>query len=264
MLEVCNNLYMAIAEQMGLALQNTAYSVNIKERLDFSCALFDRSGALIANAPHIPVHLGSMGASVKTVMASRGQGRDGRGIRHGDVYVLNAPYNGGTHLPDVTVIAPAVLDEDEEPAFWVAARGHQADIGGITPGSMPSESHTVEEEGVLIDDFLLVDQGRLCEAETRALLGSGKWPARNPDQHLADLKAQIAACARGSDELHRMVAQFGRETVEAYMAHVQDNAEEQVRRVFVVLLVGVFSFVSVLGVVVCVLFSVVCFSCCFV
>ena len=256
MLEVFNNLYMAIAEQMGLALQNTAYSVNIKERLDFSCALFDRSGALIANAPHIPVHLGSMGASVKTVMASRGQGRDGRGIRRGDVYVLNAPYNGGTHLPDVTVIAPAFLDEDEEPAFWVAARGHQADIGGITPGSMPSESHTVEEEGVLIDDFLLVDQGRLCEAETRALLGSGKWPARNPDQNLADLKAQIAACARGIDELHRIVAQFGRETVEAYMAHVQDNAEEQVRRVIDVLKDGEFTYETDQGAVVRVKISV--------
>jgi 5-oxoprolinase (ATP-hydrolysing) len=256
MLEVFNNLYMAIAEQMGLALQNTAYSVNIKERLDFSCALFDRSGALIANAPHIPVHLGSMGASVKTVMASRGQGRDGRGIRRGDVYVLNAPYNGGTHLPDVTVIAPAFLDEDEEPAFWVAARGHQADIGGITPGSMPSESHTVEEEGVLIDDFLLVDEGRLREAETRALLGSGKWPARNPDQNLADLKAQIAACARGIDELHRMVTTFGRETVEAYMTHVQDNAEEQVRRVIDVLKDGEFAYETDQGAVVRVKISV--------
>jgi 5-oxoprolinase (ATP-hydrolysing) len=256
MLEVFNNLYMAIAEQMGLALQNTAYSVNIKERLDFSCALFDRSGALIANAPHIPVHLGSMGASVQTVMESRGEKRDGRGILRGDVYVLNAPYNGGTHLPDVTVIAPVFLDDDAAPAFWVAARGHQADIGGITPGSMPSESTTVDEEGVLIDDFLLVDQGRLREAETRALLGSGRWPARNPDQNMADLKAQIAACARGADELNRMVSQFGRETVVAYMAHVQDNAEEQVRRVIDVLKDGEFAYETDQGAVVRVKISV--------
>jgi 5-oxoprolinase (ATP-hydrolysing) len=237
MLEVFNNLFMAIAEQMGVALQNTAYSVNIKERLDFSCALFDRHGALIANAPHIPVHLGSMGASVTTVMRQRGAS-----VRPGDVFMLNAPYNGGTHLPDVTVIAPAFLEGDEAPAFWVAARGHQADIGGITPGSMPSESRTVEEEGILIDDFLLVEQGRLREAETRALLGSGKWPARNPDQNLADLKAQIAACAKGIAELKRMVAQFGRETVDAYMGHVQDNAEEQVRRVIDVLKDGSFAY----------------------
>ena len=237
MLEVFNNLFMAIAEQMGVSLQNTAYSVNIKERLDFSCAVFDRTGALIANAPHIPVHLGSMGASVQTVMDERGDT-----VRPGDVYMLNAPYNGGTHLPDVTVIAPAFLEGDDEPAFWVAARGHQADIGGITPGSMPSESHTVEEEGILIDNFLLVEQGRLLEAETRALLGSGKWPARNPDQNLADLKAQIAACAKGIAELKRMVAQFGRETVDAYMGHVQDNAEEQVRRVIDVLKAGSFAY----------------------
>jgi 5-oxoprolinase (ATP-hydrolysing) len=237
MLEVFNNLFMAIAEQMGVALQNTAYSVNIKERLDFSCALFDRTGALIANAPHIPVHLGSMGASVTTVMDQRG-----KSVRPGDVYMLNAPYNGGTHLPDVTVIAPAFLDGDEAPAFWVAARGHHADIGGITPGSMPSESHTVEEEGVLIDDFLLVEQGRLREAETRELLASGRYPARNPDQNLADLKAQIAACAKGIAELKRMVGQFGREVVDAYMGHVQDNAEEQVRRVIDVLKDGQFAY----------------------
>jgi 5-oxoprolinase (ATP-hydrolysing) len=237
MLEVFNSLFMAIAEQMGVALQNTAYSVNIKERLDFSCALFDRHGALIANAPHIPVHLGSMGASVQTVMAERGAT-----VRPGDVFMLNAPYNGGTHLPDVTVIAPAFLDGEDKPAFWVAARGHQADIGGITPGSMPSESRTVEEEGILIDNFLLVEQGRLREAETRALLGSGKWPARNPDQNLGDLKAQIAACAKGIAELKRMVAQFGRETVDAYMGHVQDNAEEQVRRVIDVLKDGQFAY----------------------
>jgi 5-oxoprolinase (ATP-hydrolysing) len=257
MLEVFNSLFMAGAEQMGVALQNTAYSVNIKERLDFSCALFDRSGSLIANAPHIPVHLGSMGASVKAVMQSRGGVRDGRGIRPGDVYMLNAPYNGGTHLPDVTVIAPAFLPGDAaEPAFWVAARGHHADIGGITPGSMPSDSRTVEEEGVLIDDFLLVEEGRLREAETRALLASGRWPARNPDQNLADLKAQIAACARGAEEVARMAETFGRETVEAYMVHVQDNAEEQVRRVIEVLRNGAFEYATDDGAVVRVAISV--------
>ncbi len=243
LLEVFNNLFMAVAEQMGLALQNTAYSVNIKERLDFSCAVFDRTGGLIANAPHIPVHLGSMGASIRTVMAQRGGGADGRGVRPGDVYMLNAPYNGGTHLPDVTVIAPVFLETtDAEPAFWVAARGHHADIGGRTPGSMPSDSTTVEEEGVLIDDFLLVEEGRLLEAETRALLGSGRWPSRNPDQNIADLKAQIAACAKGAAELVKLCAQFGLATVEAYMGHVQDNAEEQVRRVIDVLKDGEFAY----------------------
>ncbi|MBC6983515.1 hydantoinase B/oxoprolinase family protein [Caulobacter sp. 17J80-11] len=241
MLEVFNSRFMAVAEQMGFALQNTAYSVNIKERLDFSCALFDATGALIANAPHIPVHLGSMGESVRTILRSRGEGRDGRGLKPGDVYMLNAPYNGGTHLPDVTVITPVFLECDAEPAFFVAARGHHADIGGITPGSMPPMSRTVEEEGVLIDDFLLIDQGRLCEAETRALLGSGRWPSRNPDQNLADLKAQVAACAKGAEELRSMVAQFGRPVVDAYMGHVQANAEESVRRVLDVLHDGEFA-----------------------
>jgi 5-oxoprolinase (ATP-hydrolysing) len=193
MLEVFNNLFMAVAEEMGLALQNTASSVNIKERLDFSCALFDRDGALIANAPHIPVHLGSMGDSVRMIIDSRGCGRDGRGIFPGDAYVLNAPYHGGTHLPDVTVIMPA-FDEAGELIAYIAARGHQADIGGMTPGSMPPFSKRVEDEGVLIDDFLLVDQGRFREQETRALLASGVYPARNPGQNIADLKAQIAAC----------------------------------------------------------------------
>ncbi len=231
LLEVFNSRFMAVAEQMGQALQNTAYSVNIKERLDFSCALFDAGGGLIANAPHIPVHLGSMGESIRAVVRSRGDRRDGRGMKPGDAYMLNAPYNGGTHLPDITVITPVFLDDPSEPAFYVAARGHHADIGGITPGSMPPDSKTVMEEGVLIDDFLLIDQGRLCEAETRTLLASGDWPARNIDQNLADLKAQAAACTRGSEELTRMVGEFGREVVEAYMAHVQANAEEQVRRV---------------------------------
>ena len=169
LLEVFNSLFMAAAEQMGVALQSTAYSVNIKERLDFSCALFDGAGALVANAPHIPVHLGSMGDSVRAVM--RGRAGDGRGMRPGDAYMLNAPYNGGTHLPDVTVVMPVFAAGEPEPLFFVAARGHQADIGGITPGSMPPASRTVAEEGVLIDDFLLVEGGRLREAETRRPAG---------------------------------------------------------------------------------------------
>jgi len=229
-LEVFNSLFMAVAEEMGLALQNTASSVNIKERLDFSCALFDRDGALIANAPHIPVHLGSMGDSVRTIINSRGEAKDGRGILAGDVYVLNAPYHGGTHLPDVTVIMPA-FDEGGQLIAYIAARGHQADIGGMTPGSMPPFSRRVEDEGVLIDDFLLVDQGGFRETETRALLGSGLYPARNPDQNIADLKAQIAACVKGAAELRKLVATYGREMVHAYMRHVQDNAAECVRRV---------------------------------
>jgi len=242
MLEVFNSRFMAAAEQMGEALRATAYSVNIKERLDFSCAVFDRTGALIANAPHIPVHLGSMGESIAAVIRSRGDARDGRGLRRGDVYMLNAPYNGGTHLPDITVILPVFLDKDATPAFFVAARGHHADVGGVTPGSMPPGSRTVEEEGVLIDDFLLIDEGRLRETETRALFASGRWPSRNVDMNLADLKAQVAACTRGSDELLGMVAEFGRSTVEAYMAHIQDNAEEAVRRVLAVLKPGEFAY----------------------
>ncbi|MBX6369624.1 MAG: hydantoinase B/oxoprolinase family protein, partial [Rhodospirillales bacterium] len=246
MLEVFNNLFMAIAEQMGVALQNTAYSVNIKERLDFSCALFDAEGSLIANAPHMPVHLGSMGESVQTVIRARGGKADGRGMKPGDVYVLNAPYNGGTHLPDVTVICPVFAEEDKEGKgevlFYVASRGHHADIGGITPGSMPPDSKTVEEEGVLIDNFLLVDAGRFREEETVALLRSGKYPARNPAQNIGDLKAQIAACAKGVEELHRMVRTFGLDVVRAYMRHVQDNAEEQVRRVLDVLKDGEFAY----------------------
>ena len=246
MLEVFNNLFMAIAEQMGVALQNTAYSVNIKERLDFSCAVFDSKGALIANAPHMPVHLGSMGESVGTIIRSRGKKADGRGMKPGDVYVLNAPYNGGTHLPDVTVITPVFAEDEKKGAgevlFYVASRGHQADIGGITPGSMPPFSKTIEEEGVLIDDFLLVDAGRFREAEIVGLLRSGKYPARNPTQNIGDFKAQIAACEKGVQELHRMVRHFGRETVEAYMRHVQDNAEEAVRRVLGKLKDGAFSY----------------------
>jgi len=239
MLEVFNNLFMAVAEEMGFALQNTAYSVNIKERLDFSCALFDRDGNLIANAPHMPVHLGSMGDSVRAIREARAA--DGRGMQPGDVYMLNAPYNGGTHLPDVTVVMP-VFDAAGALLFYVAARGHQGDIGGITPGSMPPNSRTVEEEGVLIENFLLVEGGRFLEAETRALLASGKWPARNPDQNIGDLKAQIAACARGAESLTGLVAEFGQDVVEAYMAHVQDNAEEAVRRVLATLGDGAFAY----------------------
>ena len=225
LLEVFNNLFMNIAEQMGLQLQNTAYSVNIKERLDFSCALFDAAGHLIANAPHMPVHLGSMGESIQTVIR-----RNADTMQPGDVYVLNDPYHGGTHLPDVTVITPVYLDGGAAPAFYVGSRGHHADIGGITPGSMPPFSTRIEEEGVQIDNVKLVDRGRLCEAEILALLGSGAHPSRNPRQNLADLKAQIAANEKGAQELRRMVAEFGLDVVQAYMQHVQDNAEESVRR----------------------------------
>ena len=237
LLEVFNNLFMAIAEQMGVTLANTAYSVNIKERLDFSCALFDAEGNLIANAPHMPVHLGSMGESVKTVIDRRAGS-----MRAGDVFVLNAPYNGGTHLPDVTVIAPAFLPDARTPEFYVASRGHHADIGGITPGSMPPHSTHVDEEGVLLDNVQLVAQGRFLEAEMRAVLGSGKYPARNVEQNLADLRAQVAACAKGLLELDKMVAHFGLDVVRAYMRHVQDNAEEAVRRVLGALKDGHFEY----------------------
>ncbi|EGF32756.1 5-oxoprolinase-like protein [Oxalobacteraceae bacterium IMCC9480] len=226
MLEVFNNLFMSIAEQMGLRLQNTAFSVNIKERLDFSCALFDADGNLIANAPHIPVHLGSMGESIKTIM----QENAGR-MRQGDVFMLNDPYHGGTHLPDITVITPAFDASGERILFYVGSRGHHADIGGITPGSMPADSKVVEEEGVLINNFQLVRDGRFLEAETTALLGSGRYPARNIPQNIADLQAQIAANQKGVDELLKMVEHFGLGVVQAYMQHVQDNAEEAVRRV---------------------------------
>ena len=236
MLEVFNNLFMSIAEQMGVTLQNTAYSVNMKERLDFSCALFDRAGMLIANAPHMPVHLGSMGESVRTVLKLRGGT-----MRPGDVFALNNPYNGGTHLPDVTLIMP-VFGEDRRLLFLTASRGHHADIGGITPGSMPPDSTTIDEEGVLIDDFQLVDQGRFLGDELDMLLASGPYPARNPRQNTADLQAQIAACAKGRSELIKMIRHFGLETVQAYTGHVQDNAEESVRRVLGVLKPGAFTY----------------------
>ncbi len=236
MLEIFNNLFMAIAEEMGVALQSTATSVNIKERLDFSCALFDRSGALIANAPHIPVHLGSMGESIRQIIEKRGGGADGRGILRGDAYVLNDPYRGGTHLPDITVIMPVFYsDEDDEPSAFVAARGHHADIGGIAPGSMPPDSRTIEDEGVLIDNALMVDGsggdgGHFREAEMRALLASGPHPARNVGRNISDLRAQLAACVRGAEGVVDAVRDYGAEVVDAYMAHVLANAEESVRR----------------------------------
>ena len=236
LLEVFNNLFMNIAEQMGLQLQNTAYSVNIKERLDFSCALFDSTGQLIANAPHMPVHLGSMGESIQTViLENAGQ------MQPGDVYVLNDPYHGGTHLPDVTVITPVFLDDSAQPVFYVGSRGHHADVGGLTPGSMPPFSTRIEEEGVQIRNFKLVHAGQLREAEMVALLQSGEYPSRNPQQNMADLKAQIAANEKGVQELRRMVDQFGLEVVQAYMGHVQDNAEESVRRVITRLKDGQFT-----------------------
>jgi 5-oxoprolinase (ATP-hydrolysing) len=242
LLEVFNNLFMAIAEQMGVTLANTAYSVNIKERLDFSCALFDAEGNLIANAPHMPVHLGSMGESVRTIIDRRGAT-----MRPGDAYVLNAPYNGGTHLPDVTVIAPVFLTAVAEPdlarpEFYVASRGHHADIGGITPGSMPCDSTHVDEEGVLLDNVALVAEGRFLEEEMRAILAGGRYPSRNIDQNMADLRAQVAACAKGAEELVKMVAHFSLPVVRAYMQHVQDNAEESVRRVLDVLTDGRFEY----------------------
>ncbi|MBT9514209.1 MAG: hydantoinase B/oxoprolinase family protein, partial [Acidovorax sp.] len=236
LLEVFNNLFMNIAEQMGLQLQNTAYSVNIKERLDFSCALFDTAGNLIANAPHMPVHLGSMGESIKTVI------RDNAGrMQPGDVFVLNDPYHGGTHLPDITVITPVYLEDNAEPTFYVGSRGHHADVGGTTPGSMPPFSTRIEEEGVQINNVKLVERGVLREAEMIALLESGEYPSRNPQQNMADLRAQIAANEKGQQELRRMVGEFGLDVVLAYMRHVQDNAEESVRRVITRLKDGVFT-----------------------
>jgi 5-oxoprolinase (ATP-hydrolysing) len=267
LLEVFNNLFMAIAEQMGEALRNTAQSVNIKERLDFSCAVFDADGQLIANAPHMPVHLGSMDRSVETIIKAR-QGK----MKPGDVYMLNAPYNGGTHLPDITVVTPVfetrslspspygerarvrggnesgpeqaaaphpdplpvasakLRGEGENILFYVASRGHHEDIGGLTPGSMTPKATHIDEEGVYIDDYKLVAEGLFLEAETHALLSGAKYPARRPDKNIADLKAHVAANTKGVSELEKMVAHFGLEVVKAYMGHVQDNAEESVRR----------------------------------
>ena len=243
LLEVFANLFMAVAEQMGERLRSTAHSVNIKERLDFSCAVFDAAGGLIANAPHIPVHLGSMGDSIKAVI-SRNQGR----MRPGDVYALNDPYHGGTHLPDVTVVTPvfgpgggsvggpgdgtaAAGQSGQEIWFYVASRGHHAEIGGVSPGSMPAGSTRIEEEGVLIDNWLLVRDGRLREAETLALLAGAAYPSRNPQANLADLRAQVAANEKGAAELRRLAGQYGLDVVRAYMGHVQENAAEAVRNV---------------------------------
>ncbi|ESZ23247.1 hydantoinase B/oxoprolinase family protein [Mesorhizobium sp. L2C067A000] len=224
MLEIFNNLFMSIAEQMGVTLQNTAYSVNIKERLDFSCAVFDQTGALVANAPHMPVHLGSMDRSVAAVIANN------RHIRSGDVYCLNAPYNGGTHLPDITICTPVFDDEDRRILFWVASRGHHADVGGTAPGSMSPRATVIEEEGVYIDNFRIVDRGRFREEELIKLLTGARWPVRNVIQNVNDLKAQIAANEKGVAELRNMIRSFGLDVVQAYMGHVQDNAAESVAR----------------------------------
>ena len=225
-LEIFNNLFMSIAEQMGAVLENVAHSVNMKERLDFSCALFDKKGNLVANAPHMPVHLGSMGKSIKTIIKNRiGT------MKKGDVYMLNDPYNGGTHLPDMTVISPWFSDESDKPSYYVATRGHHADIGGITPGSMPPMSKNINEEGILFDDFLLSENGSFKESELYDALTSAEYPARNPEQNIADLKGQIAANEKGLRELTRITNNYGVDTVTAYMTHVQNNAEEAVRRI---------------------------------
>jgi len=236
LLEIFNNLVRAIAEQMGVTLQNTSYSVNIKERLDFSCAIFDAQGQLVANAPHIPVHLGSMSESISSLIRATADK-----LKPGDVYLSNNPYNGGTHLPDVTVITP-VWSDDSQPLFYVASRGHHADIGGITPGSMPPYSTSVEQEGILFDNVQLVEQGRFREAELLEQLNAGPYPARNPAQNLADLQAQIAANERGAQELLKMVTQYGLSTVQAYMQYVQDNAEEAVRQAIQTLQDGSFRY----------------------
>ena len=242
LLELFNNLFMSVAEQTGSVLQNTSLSVNIKERLDFSCAIFDSEGYLVANAPHVPVHLGAMGESVRTVLNNRRHT-----LRPGDVVALNNPYNGGTHLPDVTVITPVFDMAGLEILFFVGSRGHHADIGGLTPGSTPPISRTLEEEGVVIDDFLLVDAGQFREAEFRAVLAAAKYPARSPDVNVADIKAQVAANEKGVQELQRVVAQFGWDTTAAYMRHVMDNAEESVRRVLSRIGSGQFSYVMDTG-----------------
>lgn len=237
LLEIFNNLVRAIAEEMGITLQNTSYSVNIKERLDFSCAIFDQHGHLVANAPHIPVHLGSMSESVSSLIQARGQT-----LKPGDAYASNNPYNGGTHLPDITVITPVFMADASTPMFYVASRGHHADIGGITPGSMPPHSTTIEQEGILLDNVQIVNQGQFQEAVLLKLLNAGEYPARNSVQNLADLQAQVAANQRGVQELDRMVEHYGLITVQAYMQYVQSNAEESVRRVIDVLNDGSFTY----------------------
>ncbi len=232
-LEIFNNLFMAIAEEMGATLQNTASSVNIKERLDFSCAIFDAEGGLVANAPHMPVHLGSMGDCVTAIMRAH------PAMHEGDMFATNAPYDGGTHLPDVTVVAPVFIGGVRR--FFAAARGHHADIGGISPGSMPPFSANIAEEGVLFDGTRMITGGKIDERAVRAVLESGPHPARNPEQNIADLKAQAAACAKGAAELTRICKQYGADIVTAYMGHVQDNAEEEVRKVIGALKDGEFA-----------------------
>ncbi len=228
-LEIFNNLFMNVAEQMGVVLENTAVSVNIKERLDFSCAIFDPTGELIANAPHLPIHLGSMSEAIKSVIANNPE------MSPGDAYVLNAPYNGGTHLPDITVVKPIFDETTQKRIFYVAARGHHSDIGGIVPGSAPADSTTIDQEGLVLDNVLLVQNDRFLEKEIRNILTRGPWPARNPDQNIADLKAQVAACERGASELKRVITHYGLDVVHAYMNHVMENAEESVRRVIAAL-----------------------------
>lgn len=239
LLEVFNNLFMSVADQMGATLANTSWSVNIKERLDFSCAIFDEQGDLVANAPHVPVHLGSMADSVKTIQ------RLNPDVKPGDAYMLNSPYNGGTHLPDVTVITPVFVDD--KPAFWLGSRGHHADIGGRTPGSAPPDGTHIDEEGVLIDNVKLVDQGRFLEESAEAVLRSGRYPCRNIPQNMADLKAQVAANVTGREELLKVIETYGADVVRAYMGHVQDNAEESVRRVIDRLRDGAFSYEMDIG-----------------
>ena len=237
MLEVFNNLFMNIAEQMGATLANTAYSVNIKERFDFSCALFNAKGDLVANAPHVPVHLGSMSEAIRTVIKL-----NKNKIYAGDVFVLNAPFNGGTHLPDVTVITPVFNKEGQEIIFFVASRGHHADIGGKTPGSAPPDSKHIDEEGVLIDNFKMFEKGVFRENEMREILSSGKYPCRNIEHNMADLAAQVAANETGIREINSMIKQFGIETVHAYMDHVQDNAEECIRNAITELNEGMYEY----------------------
>ncbi len=250
-LAVFNNLFMAIAEEMGVVLESTASSVNIKERLDFSCALFDGEGSLIANAPHIPVHLGSMSASIRRIVDNRAGSQ--RGIRRGDAYCLNDPYAGGTHLPDVTVIVPVFLSsQSTQPDAFVAARGHHADIGGTAPGSMPPDSTSIDEEGIRLDDVMLVDEGRFCEAELRALLTAGAYPARNPSRNISDLKAQLAACARGADLLGDAAGEHGHEVLNAYMGHALNHGEAAVRALVQRLQPGSFTYAMDNGAQVCV------------
>ncbi len=237
MLEIFNNLFMSIADQMGTVLEFTSESVNIKERLDFSCAIFDASGALVANAPHMPVHLGSMGESVKSVID-----KHGKSMKPGDAYILNSPYSGGTHLPDITVVKPVYINNSNTILFYTATRGHHADIGGKLPGSAPSDSKNIHEEGVIIDNLKLVSKEKFDEPAMRELLESGKWPARNVNMNIADIKAQLAACEKGVQELCKMVDNYSSEVVNAYMQHVQDNAEESVRRVIEVLKNGEFCY----------------------